>query len=248
MLEGKTYWLIGASEGLGRALAQELDAAGASLVLSARSTDRLEALAADLSHPARIIGCDVCQPDMVEAACSAVSAMQGGVDGIVYLAALYEPMEAAGWQPETAERMADVGFMGAMRILGRIVPAFAARGSGHIVLIGSLAGYRGLPGTIGYGAAKAGLMHLGEQLQADLEGSGVVVQLLNPGFIRTRLTDKNEFTMPFLMTPERAAAIVRKAMQSARRRQDFPWIFSLVFRASRFLPYWLYARIFHKHK
>jgi short-subunit dehydrogenase len=240
MWAGKTYWLIGASEGLGRALAAELDAKGARLVLSARSAERLEELAKELRGDHRVVACDVTDSASVAAAWGEV----GEVDGVVYLAGLYDPMAAQDWVADKVEVIADVNFMGAVRVLGHVVPAFVRRGAGHIALVGSLAGYRGLPGAIGYGASKAGLMHLAENLQADLWRTAIRVQLLNPGFIRTRLTEKNEFAMPFLMEPEEAARIMRESMEGRAFKRDFPWGFSLVFRLSRLLPLWLYDRVF----
>ncbi len=239
-LTRKRYWLIGASEGLGRCLAVELDRLGVRLVLSARSGGRLKSLAQTLVQPADIVPVDVTDTTSVETAIKHA----GEVDGIVYLAGAYDPMTAQNWNPETAERVADVNFMGAMRVFGRVTPGFAARGHGHLVLIGSLSGYRGLPGAIGYGASKAGMIHLAETMQADLWHTGVKVQVLNPGFIRTRLTDKNDFNMPFLLEPEEAGRIVCNLMQKTGFKYDFPYLFSLVFRFGRFLPQSLYQRLF----
>ncbi|MEM1399221.1 MAG: SDR family NAD(P)-dependent oxidoreductase, partial [Pseudomonadota bacterium] len=192
MLDGKTYWIVGASEGLGRALAEEMDAAGAKLILSARSQDRLEALAGALKHTARAVPCDVTSSDSVLAAWQSV----GDIDGVIYMAGAYEPMRAQDWNGDDVARICEVNFTGATRILSHVVPSFTKRGAGHIVIVGSLAGYRGLPGAIGYGASKAAIMHLAETLEADLWHTPVRVQLFNPGFIRTRLTDKNQFSMP----------------------------------------------------
>jgi short-subunit dehydrogenase len=116
--------------------------------------------------------------------------------------------------------------------------------AGHIVLTGSLSGFRGLPGTIGYGASKAGIMYLAESMHADLKSTGVKVQVANPGFIKTRLTDKNDFKMPFIMEPDEAAQIMLDHMKSNGFKRSFPTIFSLFFRVSQFLPDWLYYRIF----
>ncbi len=242
MLAGKTYWLIGASEGLGRALAEELDREGADLVLSARSGDRLQDLSASLSRPAKIVPCDVSSRDSVMAAWQSV----GQIDGLVYLAGLYEPTRAQDWDAAQVEAMCDVNFMGAVRVLGLALPSLVSRGSGHIVVIGSLAGYRGLPAAVGYGASKAGLMHLAENLQADLWQTDIRVQLFNPGFIRTRLTDKNRFSMPFLMESNQAAKEVCQGMKSRSYKTDFPWLFSLVFRLGRLLPTSLYLRLFSR--
>ena len=239
-VQGKTYWLIGASEGLGRALAHELDALGAKLVLSARSEDRLRSLADDLNQDARVVTIDVTSADAVEAAIAKV----GLPDGIVYLAGTYEPQKAQDWDADAVEKIVDVNFMGAVRVFGRLMPKIVERGTGHLVLIGSLAGYRGLPGSIGYGASKAGLMHLAETMQADLWHTDIRVQLLSPGFIRTRLTDKNDFRMPFLLEPEEAGKIVCKLMQKPGFKYDFPYLVSLAFRLGRVLPQAVYQRLF----
>ena len=239
-LSGKTYWLVGASEGLGRALAMKLSTAGCALVLSARGTDSLQALADEVPGPARVVACDVSDRDAVAKAAQEA----GEIDGLVYLAGVYWPFPATEWNAEHTEAMFDVNLTGAARVLGQVVPAMVARGRGHIVLTGSLSGYRGLPGSIGYSSSKAGLMHLAESMHCDLRGSGVDVQLANPGFIRTRLTDKNDFTMPFLMEPAQAADEMLTLMRSKRFQRAFPWLFSLLFRGSNFLPDWAYYRVF----
>ncbi|PZX46259.1 short-subunit dehydrogenase [Roseinatronobacter thiooxidans] len=239
-LSGKTYWIVGASEGLGRALAQKLSKAGCNLVLSARSEDSLKALADSLQGQARIVPCDVSDRASVVAAAQ----QAGAVDGLVFLAGVYWPFSARDWNAEQAEAMFDVNLTGAARVLGQVVPGMVDRGAGHVVITGSLSGYRGLPGSIGYSSSKAGLMHLAESMHADLRSTGVDVQLANPGFIRTRLTDKNDFTMPFLMEPEQAAEEMMQLMRSDRFQRAFPRLFSLVFRGGNFLPDWLYYRIF----
>lgn len=238
---GKTYWLVGASEGLGEALAHALAAEGARLVLSARSEPKLAALAAKLPQ-ARIAPLDVTD----EASVAAAAAQAGPFDGVVYLAGYYDPMKAQGWEGAAIAQMCAVNFTGALHVLGQTVPAFVAKDAGHIVLIGSLAGYRGLPGSIGYGASKAALMHMGETLYADLHTTGVKVQLINPGFIQTRLTAKNAFKMPQLMTPDEAADHVLKAMRSRRFETAFPKPFAWLFTLAKFAPRALWLRLFSK--
>lgn len=237
---GKRYWLVGASEGLGRALAQRMSRSGAELVVSARSTGRLEELVAALPGPARAVTVDVSDRASVEAA----AAEAGEIDGMVYLAGVYWPMKAQEWNAEQAEAMADINFTGCIRAVGAVLPGMVARGRGHIVLTGSLSGFRGLPGAIGYGASKAAVMSLAETMHADLRGSGIEVQLANPGFIRTRLTDKNEFRMPFLMTPEQAAEAMFGLMDGHAFKKNFPYAFGALFRLSQFLPDWAYYRLF----
>ncbi|PJE38198.1 short-chain dehydrogenase [Pseudooceanicola lipolyticus] len=227
----KSYWLIGASEGMGRALARKLSAEGASLILSARSADRLNELAEELPR-ASVLPFDVTKMDEVRAAVAKV----GSVDRVVYNAGAYDPMRATDWQTDAALAICDVNFLGVMRVMGEIVPGMVQAGRGDITLIGSLAGYRGLPAAIGYGASKAAVISLAETMRHDLRGTGVVVRVVNPGFIKTRLTEKNEFRMPMLMSPEEAAQKVLNAMAKQRFRTDFPAPFSWVIRALDYLP------------
>ena len=227
----KSYWLIGASEGMGRALARKLSAEGASLILSARSADRLNELAEDLPR-ASVLPFDVTKMDEVRAAVAEV----GSVDRVVYNAGAYDPMRATDWQTDAALAICDVNFLGVMRVMGEIVPGMVQAGRGDITLIGSLAGYRGLPAAIGYGASKAAVISLAETMRHDLRGTGVVVRVVNPGFIKTRLTAKNEFRMPMLMSPEEAAQKVLNAMAKQRFRTDFPAPFSWLIRALDYLP------------
>ena len=237
---GKRYWLVGASEGLGAALAGALSRAGAEVILSARNEVGLQAVASGLPGPSKCQPVDVTDADSVRRAADAI----GPVDGMVYLAAVYWPMPAVRWQAEQATAMADVNFTGALRVLGAVVPDMVARDSGHIVITGSLGGFRGLPGAIGYAASKAGVMSLAESMYYDLRKTGVDIQLVNAGYIRTRLSAKNTIPMPFIMEPEVAADRMLSHMSSSRFSTSFPTVFSWLFRISRFLPQWLYFRLF----
>ncbi len=237
---GKRYWLVGASDGLGAALAHQMSRAGAEVIVSARSMDKLAALVAELPGKAQAVEVDVSDDDSVRAAAAEV----GEIDGVVFLAGVYWPFAATEWNADQATAMADVNFTGLMRVMGQVVPGFVARDRGHVVITGSLSGFRGLPGSIGYTASKAGTLSLAECMYADLRKTGVQVQLANPGFIRTQLTDKNEFKMPFVMEPEQAAREMFEHMGTDRFKKSFPWAFSVVFRLSQFLPDGLYYRIF----
>lgn len=239
-LNGKRYWLVGASEGLGRALAQAMAERGARLVLSARNAERLADLAASLPGGAEVQACDVADAASVRAAAAAI----GPVDGVIWLAGVYWPMAAQDWDSDKAEAMIDINLTGCARVLGAVVPGMVARGAGHVVITGSLAGFRGLPGAVGYAASKAGCVVLAESLRADLHRTGVRVQLANPGFIRTRLTDQNRFDMPQLMEPEDAAARMIRLMESNRFSSSFPAPFAWVFRLGNFLPDAVYFRLF----
>ena len=237
---GKRYWLVGASEGLGAALAHKMSAAGVQLVLSARSEDKLHDLAESLPGKAEVVTVDVSDADSVKAAAEKV----GEIDGVVQIAGVYWPFGAKDWDADQATAMADINFTGAMRLIGAVVPKFVERDAGHIVLTGSLSGFRGLPGAAAYTSSKAGVMTLAESLYADLHKTNVRVQLVNPGFVKTRLTDKNDFNMPFIMEPEDAAREYFEHMNTDAFKRSFPTVFSWVFRGSQFLPDWLYYRLF----
>lgn len=236
---GKTYWLVGASEGLGAQLAAELHNAGAKLILSARNKDALEAIAGPEDV---VLPLDVTDTQSVNAAIEQLPPF----DGMVYLAAAYWPMDSRDWDLDKSLAMIEVGLSGAMRVLAGVIPKMMAQGHGHIVLTGSLAAFGGLPAAVGYGASKAGLASLAETLRIDLAGTGICVQLANPGFIKTRLTAKNDFNMPAIMSPQTAAQHMMKHMSSDRFRYSFPFWFSLVFRIARVLPDALYFRLFQQ--
>ncbi|WP_090112378.1 SDR family NAD(P)-dependent oxidoreductase [Limimaricola pyoseonensis] len=240
--QGKRYWLVGASEGLGRELAFCLSRAGVELVLSARNAERLRSLSEALPGRAEVLPLDVRDTGAV----SAAAERAGEIDGLAYLAGVYWPMRAQGWDEAKVEEMADINYLGATRVVGAALPGMRRRGRGHIVLTGAISGFRGLPGTIGYGASKAAVMHLAESLQHDLQGSGVEVQLVNPGYVRTRMTDKNDHPMPFIMEPARAAREYFEHMSSDRFKLNYPYGVSLLYRGTQFLPDWAYFRLFNR--
>jgi NADP-dependent 3-hydroxy acid dehydrogenase YdfG len=237
---GKRYWIVGASEGLGEALAHVMSRAGAELVLSARSDEKLSEVVAALPGHAKAITIDVQDDESVAKAAEQV----GEVDGLVLTVGAYWQFSARNWNAEQAVIMADTNFTGFVRVLGHVVPAMVKNDAGHIVLTSSVSGFRGLPGSIGYTASKAGIMSLAECMHADLRKTNVKVQVVNPGFIKTRLTDKNDFRMPFIMEPEVAAREMFEHMNTDDFKKSFPLLFSLMIRGAQFLPDWAYYRLF----
>ena len=237
--EGKRYWIVGASAGLGRDVAKEISKTGAEVIISARSEDALQELASELPGRATVVPMDVASSESVANAAKAA----GEIDGLVFLAGIYWSFGATEFDGEKAAAMLDVNLTGAARVLGHVLPPMVERDSGHIVLTGSLSGFRGLPNACGYGASKAGLMSLAETMHADLINTGVEVQLINPGFIKTQMTDKNTFNMPFIMEPDVAAREFVEHMHDDSFAKNFPRLFATSIRAMQFLPDWLYYRL-----
>ncbi len=236
----KRYWIVGASAGLGKAVATEISKTGATVILSARDEAALHDLATTLPGPSIVIPMDVSDPESVAKA--AIRA--DSPDGLVYLAGVYWPMPASEFDGSKAAAMLDINLTGAARVLGHVLPQMIARDNGHIVFTGSLSGFRGLPRASGYGASKAGMMSMAETLYADLRNTGVDVQLVNPGFVKSRLTEKNDFAMPMIMEADEAARLFVDHMQGRDFARNFPRSFAALFRLSQFLPNWVYYRLF----
>lgn len=243
-LNGKRFWLVGASTGIGRELAIRLAKEGVALVISARDEVALAELLLDMSDVKTekgghaLVGCDVSDKDKVKMAFDAA----GEIDGVIYCAGAYEPMSARKPDIEVLETVVDVNLNGAFRVLEQCVPAFCSQGFGHIVLFGSISGYRGLPNAWGYGATKAALIHLAENLRCDLRNSKVLVQICNPGFVKSRLTNKNDFDMPFIMSSEKAAGIIVRGMAKGKFEIAFPFLMVTMLKILATLPWPLYLR------
>jgi short-subunit dehydrogenase len=237
-------WLIGASEGIGRAIAGELAKEQENfLILSARNEKRLKELAEEIPRNNLLVPVDVASSASIEQAWNTIQNEIGSIDKVIYCAGYYKPMSADNMQIEEIEQMIQVNLTGCMRVLSCVVPEFITKRAGHVVLIGSIAGFRRLPNAIGYGASKAGIIHLAENLKCDLSEYNIKVQVINPGFVRTRLTDLNQFPMPAIMESEQAAKYIIKYMNSKAFEARFPFLFANLLKILSLLPYWLYFKI-----
>lgn len=232
---GKKIWLIGASSGIGAALAQRLIAAGAHVVVSARSAPQLEQLIAGHTH-AFSVAFDVTDTAAWPQALSQTVAYLGGVDLVVMGAARYDPTHSWEINLTEVEMSFDLNVVSMYRGLSLVVPYLLAQGSGGIAMIASISAYTGLPRALIYGATKAALNNLAQTLYFELAPKGLAVYLINPGFVKTPMTAKNDFAMPSLMTPEQAAAAIMTGFERGHFEIRFPKGFAGLLRWIARLP------------
>jgi NAD(P)-dependent dehydrogenase (short-subunit alcohol dehydrogenase family) len=235
---GKCVWLVGASTGIGRATAHALHALGALVVVSARDSAALKEFT-DANPGARAIALDVTTRDAVTAAAHGLIA-DGGIDCVMYCAGYYKAQRADAFDLQEMLRHEQVNYVGALHVLDAVLPHFVSRGTGHIGLVGSVAGYRGLPQSLAYGPTKAALANLAETLYIDLHDLGIGVSLVCPGFVETPLTANNEFRMPALISPEQAAGEILAGWRKGLFEIHFPKRFTLWLKLLRLLPYSVY--------
>lgn len=227
-------WIIGASDGIGAALARAWAGPEVGLILSARSEARLTALAGGLGPGHTILPLDVSDRAQLNAAADRIAA-DGPVDRIVHLAALYDPGMVAELDPDMAARIVAVNLTGSFHV-AQLAPRLLRPG-GQLALCGSVAGYVGLPRGQIYSASKAGVINLAESLRSEWAGR-IDVRLISPGFVDTRLTRKNDFAMPALTTPDKAAQAIIAGLDGRRFEVHFPRRFTRALKLLRALPYW----------
>lgn len=236
---GKRVWIIGASTGIGEALARSLAGQGARLVLSARGAQRLEALADSLPGSAAL-PVDLSDSVAFPAAAQRAADILGGLDVVVFNAGTYQPLRAWELTPENIRATLNLNLLGVMDGVAAVLPGMLAAGQGHLVIVGSVAGYRGLPKAAVYGPSKAALINFAESIYMDLAPRGIAVSLVNPGFVATPLTAQNDFKMPALITAEQAASAILKGLARGEFEIHFPKRFSCFLKLLRLLPARLY--------
>lgn len=235
-------WIIGASTGIGAATAQSLLSQGARVALSARNADALAQVAADSPH-ALIEPLDFTDSEQVAAAWERVRKAWDGIDLVLIVAGTHAEIRA--WELTEANAMAllDTNLHGVISSVATVLPALLAQGKGALGIVASVAGYRGLPKALIYGASKAALINFTETLYLDLHPRGIGVHLINPGFVKTPLTDRNDFGMPHIISAEEAAASLIAGLRSGKFEIDFPKAFTRQMKLLRVLPYRLYFAI-----
>ena len=223
---GKVCWIVGASSGIGRATASALHRRGALVAVSARQAPALARFVED--HPGAIaLPLDVTDGPAVQQAARQLTATTGRLDLVFACAGHYKPQRATAFDLPEMLRHQAVNYVGPLHLLAATLPPLLAARRGHISLMGSVAGYRGLPQALAYGPTKAALNNLAEVLYLDLHGEGLGVSIVNPGFVETPMTAQNRFHMPALMTPEDAAVQIVRGWERGRFEIHFPRRFTL---------------------
>jgi short-subunit dehydrogenase len=237
----KRVWIIGASTGIGAALAKLLHAQKAKVAISARSADKLDAMVKGLGAArALALPLDITKVETIKSAEEALIAKWGGYDLVVFMAGDYTAMRAWELDLKVAQQMIDINWCGFMNGLSVVIPTLMKQKAGGIALVSSVAGYRGLPKSLVYGPTKAALINLAETLYLDLKDKGLDIYVINPGFVKTPMTDKNDFEMPALITPEEAAEEIAKGFAKGEFEIHFPKRFTNMLKTLRHLPYSLY--------
>jgi NAD(P)-dependent dehydrogenase (short-subunit alcohol dehydrogenase family) len=240
--QGRSVWLIGASSGIGLATAKALHAAGARVVVSARKAELLQAFV-DVHPGAQAVVLDVADTAAIATAARYVQTQQG-LDVVMYCAGYYQAMRAAELSLPEMLRHMDINYTGALRVLDAVLPELLPQQHGHISFISSVAGFRGLPQSLAYGPTKAALINLTEALYYDVSPHGIGVSLINPGFVETPLVANNDFPMPALITPEKAASEILKGWRKGEFHIHFPKRFTRMLLLLRLLPYrWYFALV-----
>lgn len=232
-------WITGASTGIGESFVRLASPHADRVAMSARSADKLQALQQDGDN-LFVFPLDVTDARAVQDTVDEIEDRFGGIDTAVLNAGVWAPMRADELDLDAMHRSMDVNYFGVVNAVQALLPGMISRGGGHIAIVASVAGYRGLPTAAGYGASKAAVMHFTETMAVELHRHGIAVSLVNPGFVDTPMTRVNRYDMPGMMSADTAA---QKMLDGIRKRKPaifFPFGFTLAMRSLNFLPYRLY--------
>lgn len=239
---GKLAWITGASSGLGKTLAEKMANNGWRVVISARSEGELTVIAA--THKNLFAApCDITDEEGVSSVIASIEAEHGAIDLAVFNAGTHQPVRADELKNSDFQKLVNINLLGTVNCMTAMSSRMIRRRTGHIAVVASVAGYRGLPTSAAYGMTKAGLINMTEALKPEFDLYNVKLQLISPGFVKTPLTDKNDFDMPFIMEPDAAADAFYKGLMSKKFEVVFPWQMSLIMKTLRLLPNWLALKI-----
>jgi len=237
----QNIWIIGASQGIGLELAKTYLDNKHQVIISARKTETSQELA-DLKNAyatqLTLLNMDVSNIESVKEATQKAWNVYEGIDLCIYNAGVYESMSVDEWNLEHFEMMNQVNYMGAVRVLTQIVPLFKTQTKGHLVFNASISSYIGLPYGGGYSAPKAALLNFCESIQPELATLNIRLQVINHGFVKTRLTAKNNFEMPQLLEPKEAAQKIYEGLMHSKKFEiKFPWALTRFLTLLQMLPY-----------
>lgn len=242
-------WIIGASSGIGEALAFLFAKEGATVAISSRRKDKLDSLKKKLEGTGHlVVPCDVADMDSLQNCFEEIKKNFSKIDRVIFLPALYASDKETRESLDFIRKSLDVNVMGAYVLSHIIQPYFQKQGYGQIAFCASVAGYIGLPQGQPYSSTKAALINYTESLRTEWEDKNIDVRLINPGFVKTELTDKNNFPMPMIITPEEAACYIIKGLSSHKFEIAFPFIFVIMIKILKTIPYRLYFFLARKMK
>ena len=241
----KKIWITGASSGIGKAAAEKFASEGWKVAVSARRKEIL----VEMSNNENIFSfpLDVTKKDEIEKVFKDILNQFGDLDLCLFSSGTYDPKNEKYIDPEKIKNVFSVNFFGVVDCVKVVEDFYKKRKSGHISIVSSIASYRGLPNSSGYGPSKAALTNFSESIYFDFKKFGVRVSIISPGFIKTPLTDKNEFSMPFLKTVDYAAdKIFDGLVKSSSFEIHFPKGLTLILKFLRILPYKVYLFLVDK--
>ncbi len=239
-------WIIGASTGIGAALTKALLAKNARVAVSSRKVEILQTLVAGHKKNALLLPLDLTQIEQIRAAQNTLVTHWSGYDLVLFVAGDHKPMRAWDFKLDDARHLVEINLMGIVNGLSIAIPQMLSQSKGHIAIVASVGGYSGLPQALIYGATKAACINMAETMYMDLQPKNIAVTLINPGFVKTPLTDKNTFDMPALVSAEAAAAAIIAGLEKGQFEIHFPKRFTLWLKLLRMLPYRLYFYLIHK--
>lgn len=239
---GKLAWITGASSGIGRAVALKLAQQGYRVAVSARSADKLMELQTQMPDRIFAFPLDVTDRTAASSVASAIRASLGPIDLAIFSAGSYKRDSIRHFDSGVFAETLNLNVIGTAHTLEAVIPDMIARRQGEICVVASVAGYVGLPGGGFYGATKAALNNLCEALYPELEQEGVRMRVINPGFVDTPLTEKNDFPMPFLISVDEAAQTIVDGLKTNKFEIIFPWKMALAIKFLHALPHsWRFA-------
>jgi NAD(P)-dependent dehydrogenase (short-subunit alcohol dehydrogenase family) len=233
-------WITGGGTGIGRALALRLAADGWQVVVSGRRPEPLAETAGNSPGTIHTCPLDVTDVAAVRRAVTDIEAKHGPITLAVLNAGMYQAVKLDNFKAELMAEHMKVNYQGVVNGMDALLPSMRKRKAGHVVLVASVAGYRGLPLASGYGPTKAALINLAESLKHMFEKEGLTISVCNPGFVETPLTEGNHFPMPFLMKVDDAAAALQRGIYERKFEIAFPTRFVLILKFFRCMPYWIY--------